>query len=307
MIRAVAAICGLLGGCVPEAAEAFWQPASERAPQLAIESQLIPPAPRSGSTLRVVSYNVEFGADVAGLATALSAPPFDTADVLLIQEIEDHPDEGGSRAARLAALVEAAFVYLPARREGESTHGMAILARREMSDVRFMDLPRFDTSIRTDGRVGLAVAVEGIDVVNVHLRLQLGVAERVAQLDPATRDLAPLTIFGGDFNTNPYAWLDMLPVVATDPISDLDVAAILDEVMIDRGFDAVTATSGPTHSSLAGELRLDSIYSRGLGAAGAPSVERDIELSDHWPLWVDLVLPDARSPQRGDLTHSRRR
>lgn len=298
MSRALACAAAL-AGCVPAAPEAFWQPAAERPAPLAIEASLIPAAPRTGPILRVASYNVHFGAEVEAIAAALSAPPFDRGDVFLLQEIESHPGEGGSRAARIAELTSMAYVYLPSRVEGAGTHGMAILARRELGNVRFMDLPRFDTSLRTDGRVALAVEVAGVDIVNIHLRLQLGISERILQLAPATRDLAAVAIVGGDFNTNPYAWVDMLPVAPTDPITDLDAAAIVDGMMAERGFDAATATSGPTHHSLAGQLRLDSIYSRGL-EPGPPSVERSIDLSDHWPVWVDLVR-SGRFPTKGHV------
>ncbi len=182
-----------------------------------------------------------------------------------------------------------AYAYLPAREIDGGTHGMAILSRRPISNLRFMDLPFFGTSIRSDGRVALAATVAGVDVVNIHLFLQLSLSERIVQLAPATRSLLDRAIIGGDFNTNPYGWTDMLPNVALDPISDIDGAAVVDDAMVEFGYQAATRDSGPTHRSPHEELRLDSIYVRDLETIGS-QVLRQADLSDHWPLWVDVVL-----------------
>lgn len=277
-----------LGACALDASDARWQSASEREAELAIESDLIPVAPLPESqTLRIATFNVQFGRRIGALAELLAAPPFDQIDAFLIQEIEVHPSEGQSRAAELAELTGMAFVYLPARPLTRGTHGMAILARHPLSDVRFIDLPFFGTSIRRDRRVALAVEMLGIDVVNVHLRVQLGIAERVVQLEPSTRELRDLAVLGGDLNTNNWAWSDVIPIVPTEPLTDVDVPRVIDDVMVNFAFDAASADSGPTHDTPAGSLRLDSIYSRGFEPLSV-QVERDVELSDHWPVWVAL-------------------
>ena len=83
------------------------------------------------------------------VAAAISGDPHLSAtDVLLIQEIEDHPGEGGSRASRLAAALKMAFVYAPARTEGDGTHGLAILSRYPLERVEVMELPDFEFPIR---------------------------------------------------------------------------------------------------------------------------------------------------------------
>lgn len=287
----LALAAALIAGCAPAPSDARWQPAGERDPSLAIDAQLDPESPAPpGDTLRVATYNVELGDDPERLAALLSAPPFDRADAVLLQEIEAHG--GVAQAARVAELTGMAHVYLPSKHIDGGTSGMAILARHPLADVRFMNLPFFGTSLRRDRLVALAVDMGGIDVVDVHLRVQLGIAERIVQLEPTTRDLGDRAVLGGDLNTNPYGWSDMVPVVTSEPITDIDVPAIVDRAMADFGFDAATADSGPTQRSPAGELRLDSIYSRGLPPLEV-NVARDVGGSDHWPVWVEL----ARSPQ----------
>lgn len=291
----LAALAGALLACAPEAQDAEWRPAGDRRAELAIEMQLEPTEPvTADDRLRVVTFNVFFGDGVDELIELFSRAPLDRAEVFLLQEIEDRISEPGSRAAQIAEATGMAYVYLPSRQlgGGDGTHGMAILARRPMSEVRYMDLPFFGTSIRSDIRPALAVKIDGIDVVNIHLRLQLGIAERIIQLSPATRDLSTPSILGGDFNTNPYAWSDMIPILVDDPIVDLAVDEIVDDAMRDFGFDAATASSGATHDTPLSPLRLDSIYSRGL-EIGESRVERSVDLSDHWPLWVDLAVPGS--------------
>lgn len=287
-LLAAAVVSGAFA-CALEVPTADWQSGSEREPPLAIESNLEPVLARSGEALRIVTFNVEFGEDTSALASLFESPPFDEVDAFLLQEIEDHAGEDESRAARLAAQTGMAYVYLPAKSVDGGTLGVAILARRPLSNVRFIDLPFFRTSIRDDTRVGLAVQMAGIDIVNVHLFLQLGLAERIMQLAPATEDLAPVAVLGGDLNTNPYAWADMVPIVPLEPISDIDVPGIIDDAMREFGFDPATAEAGPTHHSPVSELRLDSIYTRGLMSENAV-VERGVELSDHWPLRVDVAF-----------------
>lgn len=286
-MRSMTAALALVAACAPGPSDARWQPAAERDPALAIESQLTPERPAAvESTLRIATYNVELGDDPERLAGLFSAPPFDRADAFLLQEIEAHG--GVAQAARVAELTGMAYVYLPSKsldRGGSS--GVAILARHPLADVRFMNLPRFGTSLRRDRLVALAVDMGGVDVVNVHLRVQLGIAERIVQLEPTTRDLGDRVALGGDLNTNPYGWSDMIPLVPSEPITDFDVPSIVDEAMADFGLDAATADSGPTQRSPAGELRLDSIYCRGLEPLGV-TVERGVGGSDHWPVWVDL-------------------
>src|SRR5262245_10392069 len=93
--------------------------------------ELEPPPPqvvaRQGDLpgrLRVVTFNVERGADIDGLARAfLEDEALSQADVVLIQEIESYPNEGPSRAARLARAIGMGYIYVPARREGAGTHG----------------------------------------------------------------------------------------------------------------------------------------------------------------------------------------
>jgi endonuclease/exonuclease/phosphatase family metal-dependent hydrolase len=266
----------------------------------AIEGELRPevardgaPPPPPSARLRVVCWNVHFGADVDALADGLGHPDLAGADLILVQEIEAYPDEDGSRASRLAARLEMNFVYAPARREGSGTHGLALFSRHPLAAVRVMELPHADVAINERRRVALGadMLVDGapIRVVDVHLDTRLGIADRMAQLHPAVIDLGEPAIVGGDLNTLPYSWLAGLgPSAPAHVATDLEAAGAIDEMMAALGFAAPTSTLGPTDDFPIVAWRLDSIYAAGSEVTGAEVVD-SVSASDHVPVRVDLV------------------
>jgi endonuclease/exonuclease/phosphatase family metal-dependent hydrolase len=243
------------------------------------------PSPSSSSTFRVVSFNVEFAPDVAAIARAIeTVPALAGADVLLLQEIESHPGEPGSRAARLAGALGLGFAYAPARAVGGGTHGLAILSRFPLADVAVMRLPAPDLHVNRLARIALAATIDTsagpVRLVNVHLDTRMNAPARILQLRPAVLDAGPRAIVAGDFNMNPYVWAsNLVPVL---PVGG-DQAPIVDDYMRALGFAAPTARLGPTQRVGPLEFRLDAIYVRGLRGDEA-RVAREVDVSDHWPL-----------------------
>jgi len=245
----------------------------------------------------VTTFNVEHGADVAGLSRALTeTPSLATTDVLLVQEIEAYPDEAGSRASHLAAALGMGYVYAPERIQGAGTHGTAILSHWPLERVQVMRLPFADQAVSSAPRIALAadVRVGGfvLRVINMHLDTRLNISDRILQIRPAVLDAPAPVIVGGDFNTNPYAWLgESVPEVPAGSIVETDQAAVLDDYM--RHIDYATPTSalGPTvQFEGVVDARLDSIYTRGV-ASEPGAVERSITISDHFPLFIDVLVP----------------
>jgi endonuclease/exonuclease/phosphatase family metal-dependent hydrolase len=247
------------------------------------------PAARPGA-VRVVTFNVHFGADIPGLADAIRTNPrLNEADVLLLQEIESHP--GDDRAARLADALSLNLVYAPARIEGDGTHGLAILSRYPLKDLEVLSLKRYDLGFRgTRRRIAMAATVElpgrSVRVYNVHLDTRLTPEERATQLEPVVADAVkqPVAIVGGDFNTI-NAVSSLLPLVPV-PLPGFSQAAGLDAYMKSRGFTAPFEGIGRTHRF---PMRLDAVYARGLEALGEGK-ETAVTVSDHFPLWVDLKV-----------------
>ena len=276
---------------------------------------LAPPATTAATaattTLRVVTFNVERGDSPVATAHALLADPdLAAADVYLIQEIEDQPGEGGSRAARLAAEMDVGFVYAPARREAGGTHGLAMLSRHPLENVEVMALPFADLNVLSVRRIALAADIATpagpVRFVTMHLDTRLNVSERILQLRPTIIDAdpdAPIVV-AGDFNTNPYVWAGAtVPLPPVDAVVDTDQAPILDDYVRALDFDTPTAACGPTQHVAGLSFRLDAIYTRGL-VTGPPHVARHMDVSDHWPLWIDVDVPSVTNVSARSATVS---
>ncbi len=299
---ALALVAGAAGCGTEVEAGAPWVPAAEIDGVLRAEIVAQPPPiTRDGrrapsSPLRVVTYNVERGADIDTLARAfLEHPELSSAGLLLLQEEESHPGEGSSRAARLAAALGMAYVYVPAREKEDGTHGLAILSAFPIENVRTMRLPASDLPVAAATRIAISAEIRfagaRLHVINVHLDTLLNITDRILQLRPAIIDAPETVLVAGDFNTNDYVWAGgSVPVLPVDAVADVDQAPILDDYMAELGFDTPTSGSGPTEHRFGAEFRLDSIYARGL-AVRFGGVARDVDPSDHWPVWVDVTFP----------------
>jgi endonuclease/exonuclease/phosphatase family metal-dependent hydrolase len=260
--------------------------------------ELVPVPPAPPAVLRVVSYNVHSGRELARLTEAfekharLRAP-----DVLLVQEIESHPSESASRARRLAEALQMNYVYAPARATLDGgTHGLAVFSRFPLSDIEVLPLKQYELHYNTRRRIALGATVtvggHALRLYNLHLDTRLNARERLEQLRPvveaARAQPVPAVVVGGDFNTNSFRWL--FHVVPVFPSAQ---AGAVDALMREKGFDAPLAAAGATTRKAMLPLRLDSLYTRGV-AVRAAGVERAADASDHAPLWMEIPWPPAR-------------
>ncbi len=294
---------GVLGLLVVAACGVDLTPASEWQPWDAIDPPLRPelgaPSRMPASDpdrLRVVTFNVAGGARVDDLARALREDPdLAPASLILLQEAESYPDEGTPRAARLADELGLGYAYIPGRPKGDGTLGLAILSAYPIDALSVMVLPDAGVPITGTTRIAaqadILVGGRPLRIVDLHLDTSLNIRERMVELRPAVIDQAEPIIVGGDFNTNDFVWAgDAVPLTPLASAVDTGQAPMIDELMARLGYDAPTADLGATESHLGVESRLDSIYVRGLAASGG-EVVRDVDLSDHWPVWIDVTAP----------------
>lgn len=300
MIRAITALAiataSASSACMDiETSYAPWVPADAITGPLAPEvgpAPLAPPAPPD--VLRVASWNVFTGEDPDAIAAEIAGSALATADVIMVQEIEAYPDEAGSRSARLAAALGMTWVYAPARIEGDGTHGEAIFSRFPLVDAQVKQLPHVDQPINERQRIALRAGVvlgdgRTVTVVNVHLDVRLAPVDRIRQLDPAVNDLPELAVLGGDLNTIPWLWIETtIPLTGTEAIVGQDQAQIVDDYLRALGFATPLPPDADTHTFPI-DVRLDVVCPRGLPALDA-GVGRDVEGSDHWPVYVDVGL-----------------
>ena len=292
--RAIAIALCLAAGCQGlDTGDAHWMAMDELsgpfAPEVGMGTRR---SMAAGDTLRVVTYNIrDGGADPATIAEAFRTNPnLASADVVLLQEAVAFPEEGSTRISRLANELDMGWIYAPARPEKDTgTLGDAIISRYPLADFAVMHLP---IAPRKRQRIAVAATLSigdtEVRLVTTHLDTSLNIRDRVLQLRPAVIDLPEVALVGGDFNTNPYAWQEgTLPLVPTSQVVDTDQAPQLDDYMSSIGFTNPTAALGNTEVRYGIECRLDAVFVRGV-ATGERGVERDVTLSDHWPVWVDV-------------------
>ena len=229
-------------------------------------------------TLRVVSFNIRFAAEIdSAIAVLRGDPALRDADVVLLQEM----DADGTR--RIAEALGMAWVYYPAiyRRPTRRDFGNAVLSRWPIVEDAKLVLPHVSRYARTHRiataatlRVGLGADTARVRVYSTHLGtvLDVGAGSRRDQLRAILADAArhPRVILGGDMNSETVG-----------------------RVARDAGYAWPTERIGHTTPR---RQRLDHLFLRGLapadGAAGVVTAHR--KASDHYPVWAVAVLGDVR-------------
>jgi endonuclease/exonuclease/phosphatase family metal-dependent hydrolase len=264
----------------------------QRPPPRSVRPEIAQPntgAARAGQ-VRIATYNVHMQSGPA-LARAIRArPELLDVDVWLLQEIEHLGRRGESEAARLARELGMGHVYAPAYGlRGGGSHGVAILSRIPFEDVEIVELPYFNVRLNAGRRIALGATILAgetpIRVYSVHLDNRLRPDQRIEQLAPLVHAVDERAlVVGGDFNTSPFSWRGhLLPVPRGRRQADR-----LEGFMGGHGFDAPTRDSGPTSAWL--RMRLDALFTRDAEVLAA-GVDRDIMVSDHFPVWIDLAAP----------------
>jgi endonuclease/exonuclease/phosphatase family metal-dependent hydrolase len=233
------------------------------------------PAPSNSDTLRIVSFNVEYGREIdRAIDLFRREPELRGTDVILLQEMT------ARSTAKIASGLGLAWVYYPATRHPATGQdfGNAILSRWPIEADRKIILPYRSRVGRTQ-RAAVAATIrvrdDRIRVYSLHLATWMGNGpkSRRHQLEAvlADADSFPRAIIGGDFNSE------------TVP----DVAAR-------RGYAWPTRKLPPTASM----WTLDHLLFRGLEVAGSEGtgvVADSRGASDHRAVWARVVLD--RPPQ----------
>jgi len=261
---------------------------------------LLPLVEIAPTKIRVVTFNVHYAHDIPELAKSIQAnPALRTADIFLIQEIESYEEEGESRTRKLARRLHLNSLYAPARPTDKGgTHGLAILSRFPLVEeqITVCTLKRYNLVYNTRRRIWLAATVDvagrPLRVYNVHLDTRINRKQRIEQLRPmveaALRHEVKEVVAGGDVNTLPlFFFFHLFPIFFSPQ------AKALDRFMQEKGFDTPLAKSGST-TSRRFKLRLDALYSRGV-TPQAVAVERSVDVSDHFPVWMEIAWPPAQA------------
>jgi len=247
---------------------------------------LLPPS------TRVTTFNVEYARRPEQIADQIkNNPRLRDTDILLLQEIESYAHEGKGRAESIATALGYACMYAAARETGTGgTHGIAILTKHPLEEVRVVPLRFYNLRYNSRTRIALTAVArvrgETLRIYNIHLDTRLNAHERIEQLRPAVDDAnrhaEDKIIMAGDFNTLPFYWLGRaLPVWWANQYGPLDT------YLKSCGFTTTSRHMPPTAGGKFLRLHLDHIYVRNLDIVGA-GVEEVGGVSDHKPLWADI-------------------
>jgi endonuclease/exonuclease/phosphatase family metal-dependent hydrolase len=244
----------------------------------------MPPPAKTG--IRVVTLNVHFGKKTDNIVRAFTENDIlRDADIIFFQEIEDHAAENISRAKKIGDALGFACAYAPARNLNRKdatigTHGLAILSKYPIVEVETIQLPRYKLFYRTRDRIALNATIrvkkDPIRLSNVHLDTRLSGLERISQVRPLLeylkKDKVQKIILGGDFNTYRRGQKKKLH-----------------KYLEEEGFSIHCENAGHTLKKGFVRLELDGIYLRNI-QGGYCGIEHSVHISDHKPVWIDVLL-----------------
>lgn len=229
-------------------------------------------------TLKVVTWNIAFGEDIEEAIAELSGnEELQGADIILLQEMDDSGTE------TIARTIGYNYVYYPAsiHSHHNKNFGNAILSRWPIVNSEKIVLPHQNPrndQLRIAVRALISLGDVEVPTYSVHTEtFWLDQQSREDQIKYLTDQIDPTytyVIAGGDFNT--------LTPNSVDTLEDRLGKA---------GLDRVSAGAGQTVGIGDVGITLDHIFARGMSTIDS-GVPIDVTTSDHFPLWVDLMLED---------------
>ena len=246
------------------------------------------PTPKATpAEIKIVSYNIRWrsGDELREISKALTGDTaIGGAAIIGLQEVDRNKKRTGyANTAR--ALAEDLRMYYawaapPAgKSDKEEETGVAILSRYPLTNIERLVLPHEGPRGRRRAALGATVKIgdTNIRIYSVHAETRIPVAGKLDQMRAVLQDLAHYpkiksAIVLGDFNT----W----------EVNALEETA---KLFKDAGF-TTPFDNEPTFLTkmlISIELKLDWIWLRGLEAVNH-GIDRKIDVSDHWPLWVTV-------------------
>ena len=230
-----------------------------------------------GSTLRVVTWNIQFGVEVAAAAGALlRADELRSADIVLLQEMDEVGTETVARVVGLNHVFASSGVHARTGRH----FGNAVLSKWPLRDPEVVVLSH-RSAVQGQNRIAVRATVllgaTEVDACSVHTEVpSLSPPKRRRQFEEiveATERWAPeRLIVGGDFNTLTGRG-----------------ASLVRQRMLRIGAHHVSAGAGATLRRGGKDFALDHVFARGLEPLGS-GVVHGLGASDHRPLWVQLRI-----------------
>ena len=247
--------------------------------------------PAASSELKIISYNIRWrsGEELKKIVKLLHEDPeIGRASILALQEVDRNKKRSGRNNTAKMIADELGMYYAwaapPAPKEtDEEETGVAILSVFPLTEVERIVLPHAGPNRRRRVALGATVEMENRRwrVYSAHAETRLGFDKKLEQFKAILTDLArypadmPAVIMG-DFNT----W---------EPGKHGKVAKLFTEAGMKTPFGS-QKTFRRKVLLVPIEFRLDWVWLRGLEPATF-GIDREVEISDHWPLWTNVKLP----------------
>lgn len=242
------------------------------------------------SELKVVSYNIRWrsGDDLKKITKLLQEDPeIGSAAILALQEVDRRKKRSrNSNVAKIMADelgMHYAWAAPPAAKAGdEEETGIAILSIYPLSDVQRIVLPHEGPNKRRRAALGATVEIgdQKWRVYSAHAETRLDLDKKIEQYKSLLDDLARYpadmpAIVMGDFNT----W---------ESSADRKTIKLFSGAGLRTPFGS-QSTFKRRILMVPIEFRLDWVWLRGLDASSY-GIDRDVGVSDHWPLWTNVKL-----------------
>lgn len=246
--------------------------------------------------LKIVTYNIRWrgGEDLRELIRLLREDKeIGRATVIALQEVDRNKERTShtNTARRIAQELGMNYAWAAPPpvtskgREEEEETGVAILSVYPLSEVRRIVLPNEGPKGRRRVALGATVQLDqkrSLRIYSVHAETRLSNEKRLEQFTAVLDDLqthyaqAPHSVIVGDFNT-------LMP-------KDVNATSRLFK---ERGFATPFSNDDATWKTFILQLKLDWMWLHGLDVKTF-GIDRDIGLSDHWPLWAVIRLQDRK-------------
>lgn len=245
----------------------------------------------TAENIKIVSYNIRWrgGNDLKEIIEQFkSDDKIGKAQILGLQEVDrNRKRTNNTNTARvMAESLRMHYAWAappaPAPKKGiaEEETGVAILSLYPMSDIRRIVLPHEGPGGRR--RVGLGATIHigktSIRVYSVHAETRVSGKKRLDQFAAIIEDLeshkskVERAVIVGDFNT----W-------------QMGAGDLTEKFFTESKFTTPFDDGTDTWRWIFVRMQLDWMWLRGLQVVGH-GVARDIGVSDHWPLWVEVKL-----------------
>lgn len=247
----------------------------------------------SPASIKIISYNIRWrgGDDLRKLIELFKTDrEIGGAAILGLQEVDRNKKRTGNvNTVRLMAEelgMYYAWAAPPAptpakdKEPQEEETGVAILSAYPMTDVTRIVLPNEGPGGRRRVALGATIHLGDTPIrfYSIHAATRISNEHRIEQLQSVLDDLnshhakTERAIVLGDFNTLMG--------------KDVDSTTTLFE---GAGFLTPFDKGRPTWKTFIIELKLDWLWLRNLSARDY-GIDRKVKLSDHWPLWVEVIL-----------------